>query len=84
MYIRHFENVKFDFIVFNILISSLYSHSVSPLDEDGLSSGPCYYLVEQEYAEVNEGENCYDLLKAICIHYQLTYNNVRQYKCFIE
>nr|XP_024655907.1 uncharacterized protein LOC101469357 [Maylandia zebra] len=23
-------------------------------DEDGLSSGPCYYLVEQEYAEVNE------------------------------
>lgn len=40
---------------------------MSPLDEDGLSSGPCYYLVEQEYAEVNEGETCYDLLKAICI-----------------
>lgn len=40
---------------------------MSPLDEDGLSSGACYYLVEQEYAKVDEGLTCYDLLKAICI-----------------
>lgn len=37
---------------------------MSPLDEDGLSSAPCYYLVEQEYAEVDQGETYYD---SICM-----------------
>ncbi|XP_065326277.1 uncharacterized protein LOC134623804 [Pelmatolapia mariae] len=36
-------------------------------DEDGLSSGPCYYLVEQEYAEVDEVSHGYGYTSEIVL-----------------